>query len=142
MRSALTPGLLLGLCLSIATAPALAQDWSGKVATVLAQAEAGKLDRVYELGLQLTDQVDDKQADSLHDAIVSAAGHAGDKGRLAAAVALQDLKNDTLYGKDVLDLLTPVAQSKDDEARAAALALLGEERCFNTRILPDLPQLL
>src|SRR5262249_60566119 len=40
------------------------------------------------------------------------------------------------------DLPTPVAQSKDDEARAAALALLGEERCFNTRILPDIRKLL
>jgi hypothetical protein len=141
MRSVLTPGLLLGLSLSIA-GPALAQDWAGKVATVLAQAEAAKLERVYELGLQLTDQVDDKQADALRDAIVAAAGHAGDKGRLAAAVALQDLRTDTLYGKDILDLLTPVAQSKDDEARGAALALLGEDRCFNTKILPTISKLL
>ena len=133
MRAVPLPSFLLALCLLSSTPALMAQDLAAKVATVLAQADSAPLDRVFALGLQLTEQVDEKQTDPARDAIVAGVAKLGDKARLCAAVALQDLKNDTTYGKDVLEVLMPVAQSKDDAARASAIALLGEDRFYNTR---------
>ena len=134
--------LLLGLTLFAIGAPAAAQDLAGKVATILTQADAAPIERAFELGLQLLDTTDEERTDPLRDAIVQAAKSAGDHGRIAAAVGLQNLKSDSTYGKDILDVLQPVAKTDKHAARAAAMALLGEERFFNTRILPDVRKLL
>lgn len=133
--------LLFGLCLSLLAAPAAAQG-PGKVATILAQADAAPLDRAYELGQQILDNTDDQRTDPVRDEIVTAVGSFGDKARIAAAVALRALKADATYGKDLLDILQPLAKAEDLGVRAAAMALLGEERYFNTRILPDVRKLL
>jgi carboxyl-terminal processing protease len=135
--------LLIALGL-LASVPATAQnqDLAGKVATILAQADAAPIDRAFELGLQILDHSEDNRTDPLHDALVAAVGNFGDKGRIAAAVALQNLKTDSVYGKDLLEMLQPLAKSKDDAVRAAAMALLGEERSFNTKILPDVRKLV
>jgi carboxyl-terminal processing protease len=134
--------LLLGLTLIAFGAPAAAQDLAGKVATILTQADAAPIERAFEFGLQLLDTTDEERTDPLRDAIVQAAKSIGDSGRIAAAVGLQNLKSDSTYGKDILDVLQPVAKSDKHAARAAAMALLGEERFFNTRILPDVRKLL
>jgi C-terminal peptidase prc len=134
--------LLLGLSMLALAAPAAAQDLASKVATILTQADAAPLDRAFEFGLQLLETTDDERTDPLRDAIVGAAKGAGENGRIAAAVGLQNLKPDSTYGKDILELLTPIASSKKAAAGAAAMALLGEERFFNTRILPDVRKLL
>lgn len=130
------------LCLLTFAAAAPTQDLAGKVATILAQAEASPLERAYELGLQIGDQVEAAQTDPVRDAVLAAVVRLGDKGRLAAAVGLQDLRPDATYGKDLLEILQPVALSKDIAARSAALALLGDDRFFNTRVLPDVRKLL
>ncbi len=134
--------LLLGLSLFASAVPAVAQDLASKVATILTQADAAPLDRAFAYGLQLLETTDEERTDPLRDAIVHGAKGAGDNGRIAAAVGLQSLKPDSTYGKDILDLLTPLAAAKNSEASAAAMALLGEERFFNTRILPDVRKLL
>ncbi|GDY01884.1 hypothetical protein LBMAG49_12130 [Planctomycetota bacterium] len=141
MRAVAPSSLWLGLCLLIL--PSLrAQDLASKVATVLSQADNSTIDQVFALAQQLTIDLDDKQTDPARDAFMAAAGKHGDKARLCAAVAVQDLKNDTTYGKDLLELLTPIAKSKDDALRAAAIALLGEDRFYNTRILPEVRKLI
>ncbi len=134
--------LLFGLGLVAFAAPAAAQDLAGKVATILAQADAGPLGRAFELGPQILDNTDDQRTDPVRDAIVAAVGNFGDKARIAAAVALQDLKSTDTYGKDLLEVLQPAAKSADNDVRAAVMALLGEERFFNTRVLPDVRKIL
>ncbi|MGE3174123.1 MAG: S41 family peptidase [Planctomycetota bacterium] len=137
--------LLLGSCLLGLGAVAPAQDLEGKVATILAQADAAPLEQAFDYGLQILDNTDEDRTDPVRDAIVGAVQGvgAGEKGRIAAAVALQNLKpaEDT-YGNDILAVLTPVAGSADPEVRGAAMAMLGEERYFNSRILPDVRKLL
>lgn len=134
--------ILCSLALLAVSAPLAAQDLAAKVATLLAQADAAPLDRAYDLGLQILEASDDDRTDPLRDAIVAGLKGVGEHGRIAAAVALQKLKADATYGKDVLDALQPLATSPKQDVRAAALALFGEERYFNTRILPDVRKLL
>jgi hypothetical protein len=112
--------LLLGLTLIAFGAPAAAQDLAGKVATILTQADAAPIERAFEFGLQLLDTTDEERTDPLRDAIVQAAKSIGDHGRIAAAVGLQNLKSDSTYGKDILDVLQPVAKTDKHAARAAA----------------------
>ncbi|MEQ1631649.1 MAG: S41 family peptidase [Planctomycetota bacterium] len=142
MLRILSARLLFGLSLLATATPAAAQELAGKVATLLAQADAAPLDRAFDFGLQILDTTDDERTDPLRDAIVQSAQAVGDHGRIAAAVAMQKLKADATYGKDILELLQPVSTSSKAEARAAAMALLGEERYFNTRILPDVRKVL
>jgi carboxyl-terminal processing protease len=119
-----------------------AQELDGKVATILAQADAGPVDRTYELGSMLADAAPATNTDAFRDAVVRSVARHGDKARLVAAMAIQQLKTDTTYGKDLLDLLKPVASSKDDGARAASMALLGQDKFFNARLLPDVRKLI
>ena len=142
MLRILSARTLFSLFLLATAAPAVAQDLAGKVATLLAQADAAPLDRAFDFGLQILDTTDDERTDPLRDAIVHSAQSVGDHGRIAAAVAMQKLKADATYGKDIFDLLQSVTTSTKAEARAAAMALLGEERFFNTRILPDVRKVL
>ncbi|HLQ36936.1 MAG TPA: S41 family peptidase [Planctomycetota bacterium] len=137
LSSAQVAAAALGFCL---VAPA--QDLANKVGTVLAQADGGPVDRVYQVGYDVAELVTDNNGEQLHDAIVKAIDQLGDKGRLAAACALENLKDGDTYGKDILDVLKPVAESKDQKARAAAVALLGEERHFNQKVLPKVATLL
>jgi carboxyl-terminal processing protease len=123
-------------------AAATAQNPAANVKTILSQADAASVDRTFEFGLQIADLADDKQTDPVRDAIVAGVQDLGTKARIAAAVALQSLRADTTYGRDVLAMLEPVAKSEDAAQRGAAMALLGEERVFNTRIQPDVRKLL
>lgn len=129
--------------LSLGAAPVLAQGLRGAVLTRLQQADgAPTLEKVFQLGYDTAEQSADTNTDPLRDAIMAAVQGLGNKAHLAAAAALQELKQNDLYGKDVLELLTPVAGDESPELRGAALALLGEERCFNTRVLPDVQKLV
>jgi carboxyl-terminal processing protease len=143
-RHLLAPSLRLGfVLLALLSAPGLrGQDLPGRVLTTLAAADGLPADRTFEVGNQLADQVTDNRTDPWRDAIVQSVDKLGEKGRLAAAVALLGLREDTLYGKDVLQVLKPVSESKDDAVRAAAMALLGEESHYNTKILPDVRKIV
>ncbi len=139
--------ILIGAAASLLAAPALrAQQQEPQVATLLRQAEVAPVVQVYEYANQIVDLAPDANVDGFRDQVLHAV--ASDKsvetakGRLAAALAIRALKNDTTYGKDVFDLIEPLAKSSDDEVRAAAMAVLGEERLFNTRILPDVRKLV
>src|SRR5262245_8263744 len=93
---------LFGLFVLVLGAPAAAQDLAAKVATILAQADAAPVESAFEFGLQILDNTDAERTDPIRDVLVAAVKNVGEKGRLAAAVALQKLKADATYGKDLL----------------------------------------
>ncbi|GAB4148329.1 MAG: hypothetical protein Fur0037_16650 [Planctomycetota bacterium] len=131
--------LSLGLSCSLL----MGQDLQKGALALLQQADsAANVEAVFQIGLRIADLSDDANTDPLHDAILAAVKPLKEKARLAAARALQDIKDTDVYGKDILELLTPAAQSEDPSLRAAALALLGEERFFNVRVLPDAQKLV
>ena len=99
---------LLTLCLGAPAA--VAQDPAVKVATLLAKADAGSIADAFALGYQAAALATESNTDPLRDMLVAAAANTGPKGRLAAAVALTDLRDDSTYGKDVHDLVAPLAK--------------------------------
>ncbi|MCC7395450.1 MAG: PDZ domain-containing protein [Planctomycetes bacterium] len=120
-----------------------AQQLDGQIETVVRQAATVSVAQVFELGNQLADVAPDNNTDSFRDALLRVIGsYRADKDRLCAAVALRQLKEDAVYGKDLLELLTPVATSKADDVRAAAMTLLGDDKHFNARVLPDVRKLV
>ncbi|MGB3965719.1 MAG: S41 family peptidase [Planctomycetota bacterium] len=136
---------LLGLGTALLAAGLRAQDLSGQVATFLAQAGTAGLPQVFELAAQMADVAPEKNPDALRDAVMKGGGGLDAKARLCAALALRELKRDNSYGKDLLELLKPVAESKDekiDDVRSAAFTVFAEERLFNTRVLPDVQKLV
>lgn len=116
--------------------PLRAQELDQSVLAVLRSADAAPIDQLYTVGQQLEDLAP-SNLDSFRNALVRAAGNGTPQARFAAAVALRGLKNDDTYGKDLLDLLKPVLGAKDEMLQAMAMAMLGDARSFNTRILPD-----
>jgi C-terminal peptidase prc len=135
---------LLGCLLALgAAAGATAQDLDGALGTLLAQTATARVDQLFELGDQLADLAPEGNLDAFKDALLRRIGSGGDaKARLAAALALRDLKADTTFGRDVLELLKPVASTGAEDVRAAAMTVLGDDRLFNTRILPDVIKLV
>jgi C-terminal peptidase prc len=120
---------------------ATAQDLSGQVATILAQAEGAAVPQLYDLAAQLADVAPEQNVDALRDALVKAAPTAA-KARLCGALTLRELKNDSSYSKDLIELLKPIAKSDDEAVCTAVMALFGQERLFNTRGLPDVQKLV
>ncbi len=110
---------------------------------MLAQSERAEIQGLYALAADLADLAPERNLDGYLSAVMATAGEtSGDKQRLCAALALADLKEDATFGKSVFSLLQPVAASDDDAARAVALSLLGRERLFNARVLPDVRDLV
>ncbi|MBL8727529.1 MAG: PDZ domain-containing protein [Planctomycetes bacterium] len=138
--------VLLAAAAPILTAPTLGAQSGPAVATLLRQAEVAPVLQVYEYANQIVDLAPDSNLDGFRDQVLGAVAPGSSaetaKGRLAAALALRSLKNDSTYGKDVLDLLTPVANSADDGVRAATMAVLGDDRLFNNRVLPDVRKIV
>lgn len=131
-------GLLL---ISITSADLRAQEGLDlKVAQLLARADAGKLEGVWEVSHQITDL--EGQDDALARAIAKGAEKLGDQGRLAAARALIVLTEGSALGTQILAVLEPVCDSQNDQAKAAAMALLGTDDIFNRRLLPDVQERL
>ena len=134
--------LLLGSLVAIGAPAALvAQDLTGQVATMLAQAESAPVNQLYDLAAQLADLAPEKNPDAFQSAVLKGAKEAGQKARLCAALALSDGKSDPT-GRTIIDLLKPIATQPVDKAGAedvwaAAMALLGEERLYNERIKGD-----
>ncbi|MBM3961555.1 MAG: S41 family peptidase [Planctomycetes bacterium] len=126
-----------------ALAPALAaQELAALVRVQLEQADAVGVAEVFALAPKVADLAPEQNADAFRDAAVKAARELGPKAKLCAALALRDLKNDATYGKDLLELLKPVAGGDAEELRAAAMVVLGDDRLFNTRVLPDVQKLV
>ncbi|MCU0865926.1 MAG: S41 family peptidase [Planctomycetes bacterium] len=135
---------LLGCILAFSAPTALAaQDLDGALSTLLAQTATARIDQLFEVGAQLADLAPDRNFDAWKDALLRTLGSNQDgKARLAAALALREVKADTTFGRDVLELLKPVATGGADDVRAAAMTVLGDDRLFNTRILPDVVKLV
>ena len=80
--------LLLGSLVAIGAPAALvAQDLTGQVATMLAQAESAPVNQLYDLAAQLADLAPEKNPDAFQSAVLKGAKEAGQKARLCAALA-------------------------------------------------------
>jgi len=129
--------LLLGSAPSRLPAQGSEQDPNVQVGMLVAQAAGAPVGQIYELAAQVADLAPEKNVERFAEAVRKSAEKLGDdKSRLCGALALRELRNEAI-GKDVLALLKPVATSKDDDLRAAGMAVLGEEKLFNTKVLPD-----
>lgn len=134
--------VLASLCLAV-SGSLQAQELQPQVAAVLAQAETTEASDIYPLGDQLADVAPERNLDGFLTAVMATAGESSNaRVRLCAALALAQLKEDSTFGKNLFELLEPVAKDGEEFVRAAALALLGEERLYNARILPDVRKLV
>jgi carboxyl-terminal processing protease len=137
------PAFLVPLLLLALGSPSRAQELKQQVGAVLAQSEGAAVAAVYPLAAELADLAPERNLDGFLTAVMAAAGESrGDSRRLCAALALADLKEDATFGKSVFTLLRPVAERGGDDARAVALSLLGRERLFNARVLPDVREVV
>ncbi len=136
--------VLTACCGSLLSGRASAQELDQQLQALVAQAETATVARLYELGDEAADLAPDRNPDRLRDAVVRLAGRGAtsDRVRVFGALTLRQLKNDDTYGKDVFDLLQPVAASTDAGLLAATMAMLGDERSFNARMLPDVRKLV
>jgi len=120
------------------TNAAVAQELRQQVGAVLQQSDEAPLQAVYGLASELADLAPERNLDGYLSAVVAATKDTdSERRRLCAALALADLKEDATFGKSVFSLLAPVADAGSDDIRAVAMSLLGRERLFNTRVLPD-----
>ncbi|MFN3240383.1 MAG: S41 family peptidase [Planctomycetota bacterium] len=120
-----------------------AQELRQQVAAVLQQSDAVEVPALYPLSIELADLAPERNLDGYLTAILDTAGKSNsEKQRLCAALALADLKEDTTFGKSIHELLEPVAKDGSDAPRAVAMSLLGRERLFNARVLPDVRDLV
>lgn len=137
------------LIAAVAPAGLSAQQFDAQITTLLQQAATAPVAQVFDLADQLADLAPDQNLDSFRDTVVRVAGkESGARARVCAALAIRELKADST-GRDLLELLKPVAEVNpaaqpegDDDIRAAAMAVLGDERLYNTRILPDVRKLV
>ncbi len=114
-----------------------------RVARLLDRADAGQLDRVWEVGHELSGlEGPQAQGEALARAIVAALDRRGPHGRLAGARALMDLADGAAHSKDILPAVEPLCESTDDAVRAAAVGVLGAEDAYNDRQLPRVRELL
>ncbi len=118
------------------------QNVDEKIVLELRKVEAGPLERAFAGGLALLDGLPEVQDDTIARGLVQAAEKIGFKGKLAAATALRELDPGDVYGSDLLAILKPVSETDDTEAQIAALEMLGDERRFNIRVMPDVRDLL
>lgn len=145
--SAFVRSLLLGCLLVGVPSHLAAQDLAGQVSTLLQQASAAPLAQIYDVAAQLADVAPEKNADAFKDVVTRLAKDAGQKGRLCAAIALHEVKGDATYGREIVELLRPIAAQpvekvEAEDVWAAAIALLGEERLFNDRVKPEAVKLV
>jgi C-terminal peptidase prc len=145
MRNVFTrsTAILAALSLTVLCGSARAQELKAQVAAVLAQAETAEASEIYPLADELADIAPERNLDGYLTAIMGTAGASDNhRQRLCAALALSQLKEDATFGKSLLALCEPVAKDGKEFARSAALSLLGEERLFNIRILPDVRKIV
>ncbi|MCB9878611.1 MAG: PDZ domain-containing protein [Planctomycetes bacterium] len=135
---------LLALLLVFCGAARLtAQELRQQVDAVLAQADQVAPAELYDLSDALADIAPDKNLDGYRTALLAAVGDSQDsKVRLCAALALRQLTNGDLFGKDILELLRPVATAADAELRGAAMWTLGQDKLFNARVLSDVQDIV
>lgn len=145
MRNVFTrsTAILAALFVTVLAGSAQAQELKAQVAAVLEQAANAESSEIYPLADQLADIAPDRNLDGFLNAVMATAGKSDNHSqRLCAALALAQLKEDTTFGKNLLALCEPIAKEGNEFTRSAALALLGEERLYNTRVLPDVRKLV
>jgi C-terminal peptidase prc len=135
--------LLAFACIATQTQSLRAQDLRSQVEGVLRQAQSVDTPDLYPLSDQLADLAPERNLDGFLNAVMATAGASDNqKERLCAALALAQLKEDSTFGKSLFALLSPIATNGNAALRAASMAVLGEERLFNLRILPDVRKLV
>ncbi|HZN37584.1 MAG TPA: S41 family peptidase [Planctomycetota bacterium] len=131
---------LLPWLFAAAMSAGLCAQTDDQILAILQQAEAAPVAQIYEFGSQVAELSPDANTDAFRDTVIRVARKSGtDKARLCAAVAIKSIRQDDVYGKDVLELLKPVATAKTtaEDVRAGVMTVFGEQRLFNTRITPD-----
>jgi carboxyl-terminal processing protease len=128
---------LATLCGRQATAQS---DLDRQVQTLLARAEGAGLDAAWSTALEVADL--DGTEDAIVRAIRNGAERVGPIGRLTAAAAIRELAAGDVFGKEILETVTPVLASKDVPTRVAALGLLADDGLFNRRVAPEVRKLL
>lgn len=136
------PALLTPLILLALGATSRAQELRQQVGAVLSQCDAVEVPTLYPLSTELADLAPERNLDGYLTAVMAKAGEGSAKRRLCAALALADIKEDATFGKSVFELVQPVAEGGPEAARAVALSLLGRERLFNARVLPDVREVV
>ena len=136
-------GVLRHAALLFALSPVAlrAQDLEQRIGTFLQNAESASVAQLYELGNQLGD-LTPENTDTFRNALLQALGKGSGNMRFTAAVALKSLKTDDTYGKDLLEVLKPLATAPVEPLRISALGLLGNEKSFNNRVLPEVRKLV
>lgn len=143
VRSARLPAFVSALLLGLAGSPLLAQTLESRLSTMLEPVAGASLPQLFELAGQLADAAPDENPDAFRDALLRLCGRNPEpRARLAAALALREVKADGTFGKELIELLKPVAGEGPNELRIAALTVLAEDRLFNQRILPDVRKLV
>ncbi|MCA8954472.1 MAG: S41 family peptidase [Planctomycetes bacterium] len=127
---------LLALPALLLCSVAPAQDTGAEVAALLRRADQGSVEQVWEFGRRIGEIKGKEEA--IAGAIRRELPRGGDKARLAAARALQEISEGTEFSTDILAALQPVLGSKDAGVLQAALALVARDAYFDRRSLPDL----
>jgi len=135
--------LLLGALLLGPTPLLRAQGLDAQLATILQPAATADTAQLFELADRLADAAPDQNLDSFRDALMRLCGKSDDpKLRLCGALALRSVKEDATFGKEVFELVKPVAEKAADELRIVAMTVLAQERLFNQRVLPEIRKLV
>ncbi|MFK7743278.1 MAG: S41 family peptidase [Planctomycetota bacterium] len=135
--------VLLSFSMLALAGTARTQSLSDEVGSLVQQANTAAFSELYPLSDDLADLAPDRNLDGYLTAVMTTAGKSSNqKQRLVAALALAQLKEDSTFGSNLLELLQPIAEGSDAPLRAASMALLGQERLFNARVLTDVRELV
>ena len=141
-RSFLLGSLLLG-AITLAPTALRAQGLDSQLGTILQPAATADTPALFELAGRLADAAPEQNLDAFRDAVLRLCGKSDDpRVRLCGALALRDVKEDATFGKEVFELLKPVAEKAPDELRIVAMTLLAQDRLFNQRVLPEVRKLV
>ncbi|MHC5062991.1 MAG: S41 family peptidase [Planctomycetota bacterium] len=126
-KTLIAPALLAGL---FGTEVHAQQALEERVSEILVRADRGPLDGAWDLSFELGELPGTKA--ELTGAIRAAAESLGTVGRLTAARSLAQLSEDNSLGASILEILAPALSDSEEEARVAALGILGNPRLFDT----------
>lgn len=135
---------LLGWLLAVVLPTGLsAQQFDEQVAAFAQQAAGATVEQLFDLGAQLAELAPDQNVDAMRDAVMRRIGKDGDvRARALGALVLRELKRDASYGRDLLELLKPVAAAEAEDVRALAMTVFGDDELFNDRVQPDVRKLV
>jgi C-terminal peptidase prc len=110
-----------------------------QVQNKLARANEAPSAQAFSIGAEIADLGD---GEGLARIIAALATKGGPRAKLAGAVAIREIADGDGFGKEILDLLTPVVSSSSDDEQILALSVLGSKDAFNNQITPKVRELV